>query len=111
MNEDWEIQQEQLIRNAECMPELDAALKRRVLLGAAVAKKTSARRRMAIATSVLLFVGTGTFAVSHLVSGMQGGPVAESKGLSQDNSDDGLYDQTVDRQQKRSEVFPSSMFP
>jgi hypothetical protein len=112
MNADWEIQQEQLIRNAECLPELDVALRRRVLLGAAVAQRTSRRRRfLAIAASVLLFVGTGTFTVSRIVSGMQSVPVAETKGQSLDSSDDGLFDQAVDRQQERSRVFPTSMLP
>jgi len=113
MNADWELKQEELIRNAECMPELDTALKRRVLLGAAVAKKTSVRRRrLAIAASILLFVGSGTFAVSHLVNRMSPAtPYAESKDRSPDVSDDGLYDAAVDRQQERSEVFPASMWP
>ena len=114
MNADWETQQEQLIRHAECLPELDVALKRRVLLAAGVAKKSSVRRRrMAIAASVLLFVSAGTFAVSRVVTGMYDGPVAESKRPApdtQDNSDDGLLDQAVDRQQERAEI-PASMFP
>lgn len=112
MNADWEKQQELLIRNAECLPDLDVALKRRVLMGAAVAKKTAVRqRRLAIAASVLLLVSSGTYGVTQMLTPQNNAPMADTDQDKPDTTDDGLYDQAIDRQAERSQVFPASMFP
>ena len=81
-------------------------------MGAAVAKRSAVRRqRLAIAASVLLFVGGGTFAVSQMFTTPNTAPIAESAKEIPDTTDNGLYDQALDRQAERTQVFPASMLP
>ena len=101
MISDWEEQQAELIRAAALAPELDDRLRTKILLeaGSAVRRRT-AFRRLAIAASLMLFVGGTSMLAKHLLT--PGRQVAESRTNPEPAVTDGSLNDHIDELEQRA---------